>query len=78
MYGSADDSGSQLSFMSLFGVMVFTMMLSFLPYLVQYDTYGGNRRSDMERERKAFDEGVDSKISKPFPSNLSFETRVVR
>jgi hypothetical protein len=58
-----ESSSSRLPFVSLFGVMVLTMMLSFLPHLVQYDTYGGKRRSDMERERKPFDEGVDSKIS---------------
>jgi hypothetical protein len=43
------------SFLTLFGVMMFTMIVSFLPYCMQYDSsYGGNKSSEIKRDRKPF------------------------
>jgi hypothetical protein len=44
--------------------MMFTMIVSFLPYCMQYDSsYGGNKSSEIKRDRKPFDEGIDSKLT---------------
>ncbi len=52
------------SFLTLFGVMMFTMIVSFLPYCMQYDSsYGGNKSSEIKRDRKPFDECIDSKLT---------------
>ena len=64
LFGSFDGNTSSIpSLIPMFGVMLMTMLILFLPYAVQYSKYGGNRGPDMDRDRKPFDEGVDSKIS---------------
>ena len=38
-----------VSFLELFGVMMFTMIVSFLPYCIQYDSsYGSNKSSEIK------------------------------
>ena len=64
LFVSYDDNASHMhSKTTMFVVMMLTMMISFLPCIIQYGAYGGNKGYELNRERKPFDESADSNLS---------------